>query len=106
MYHFYKSQGGYMGFKKRMFLDNESFKAIGWESELIVPKGDGIFGDRKPFTWHQFSINDGHNCINLDEKEANVVLKQIVHFLGHVSREEERFKNIPKKAVKTKKAKK
>jgi hypothetical protein len=106
MYHFYKSQGGCMGFNKRMFLDNESFKAIGWESELIVPKGDGIFGDRKPFTWHQFSIYDGHNCVTLDEKEANVVMKQLVHFLGHVSREEERLKNMPKKVVKPKKAKK
>ena len=95
-----------MAYKKRMFLDKDSFKAIGWQSELIVPKGDGIFGDRKPFTWHEFSISDGHNCVNLDEKEANVVLKQIVHFLGHVSREEGRLKNIPKKPSKTKKVKK
>ena len=37
-----------MAYKKRMFLDKESFKAIGWQSELVVPKGEGIFGDRKP----------------------------------------------------------
>ena len=61
-----------MGYKKRMFIDKDSFKAIGWQSEYIIPKGDGIFGDRKPFTWHEFSISDGHSCINLDEKEAPV----------------------------------
>ena len=106
MYHFYKSQGGCMGFNKRMFLDNESFKAIGWESELVVPKGDGIFGDRKPFTWHEFTICDGRNNVVLDEKEANVVMKQLIYFLGHVSKQEEKLKNMPKKVVKPKKAKK
>jgi hypothetical protein len=95
-----------MGFKKRMFLDNESFKAVGWQSEYIVPKDGGIFGDRKPFAWHEFSLSDGHNCVILDEKEAAVVLKQLVFFLGHVSKEEERLKNTPKKVVKTKKVKK
>ena len=95
-----------MGYKKRMFLDEDSFKAIGWQSELIVPKGDGIFGDRKPFTWHEFSISDGRNCVNLDEKEANVVLKQIVYFLGYVSKQEAKLKTVPKKPSKTKKVKK
>jgi hypothetical protein len=95
-----------MGYKKRMFLDDDTFKAIGWQSDYIVPKGDSIFGDRKPFTWHEFSISDGYSCINLDEKEANVVMKQLIHFLAHVSREEERLKNTPKKVVKPKKAKK
>jgi hypothetical protein len=95
-----------MGFKKRMFLDKESFKAIGWESEFVVPKRDGIFGDRKPFTWHEFSISDGRNSINLDEKEANVVMKQLIHFLAYVSKQEEKLKNTPKKVAKIKKTKK
>lgn len=90
-----------MGYKKRMFLDNETLKAIGWQSEYIVPKGDNIFGDRKPFTWHEFSITDGNNCVNLDEKEAAVVLKQLAIFLGHVAKEEEKLKNKkPTKKVK------
>ena len=95
-----------MSFKKRMFLDNESFKAIGWESEIVVPKKEGIFGERKPFAWHDFSISDGHNCISLNEKEANVVMKQLIHFLGHVSKQEEKLKNMPKKVVKLKKVNK
>lgn len=89
-----------MGYKKRMFLDKETFKAIGWQSEYIVPKGDNIFGDREPFTWHEFSITDGHNCVNLDEKEAAIVLKQLIFFLGHVAKKEDELKNKPKnKAV-------
>ena len=95
-----------MGFKKRIFLNKDSFKAIGWQSEFVVPKGDSIFGDRKPFTWHEFSICDGHSCVVLDEKEAPVVLKQLVLFLTHVAKEEDKIKNIPKKVVKTKKVKK
>lgn len=95
-----------MAYKKRMFLDKESFKAIGWQSELVVPKGEGIFGDRKPFTWHEFSISDGRNNVSLDEKEANVVLKQIAHFLGYVSKQEAKLKTVPKKLSKTKKVKK
>ena len=95
-----------MGYNKRMFLDKESFKVIGWESELVVPKRDGIFGERNPFTWHEFTICDGRNSVVLDDKEANVVLKQLNHFLAYVAKQEEKLKSIPKKTVKNKKAKK
>ena len=95
-----------MGYKKRIFLGNDSFKVVGWQSEFVVPKGDGIFGERKPFAWHEFSISDGHSCINLDEKESAVVLKQLVFFLTYIAKEEEKRKNLLKNSAKTKKAKK
>jgi hypothetical protein len=90
-----------MYYKVRKFIGKDSFKAVAWDSKMYT--ASKFFEDKSPYTWHTFDITSGSSYIELDVKEAEVVMKELIHFLAAAKRTEDKLRALPKTKKKAKK---